>query len=58
MSAGKSQMFFVPVQNIFAETEKVVDKPVYLCLNVNNMEKDFDGKFVFPKVLTASRWQV
>ena len=51
-------MFFVPVQNIFTETEKVVDKPVYLCLNVNNMEKDFDGKFVFPKVLTESRWLV
>ena len=50
MSTPKSQMFFVPVQNIFKEKEKVVDKPVYLCLNVNNIDKDFDGKFIFSKV--------
>ena len=50
MSADKSQMFFVPVQNIFEQKEKVVDKEKLLGLNVSNTEKDFDGKFIFSKV--------
>ena len=51
-------MFFVPVQNIFAYGEKAVDKMACLCLNVNNMEKDFDGKFCLSQVLPESRWLV
>ena len=58
MSALKSQMFFAPAQYFFEHREKVVDKPVYLCLNVNNKEKDFDGKFVLSDVLPESRWLV
>ena len=58
MSVSKSQMFFALAQNIFAAPEKIVDKPVNVCLNVNNIEKDFDGKFVFSQILPESRWLV
>ena len=58
MSAKKSQMFLQPEQKIFGSCEKSVDKVVDLCLNVNNIEKDFDGKFVLSKVLPESRWLV
>ena len=58
MSVAKSQLFFAAAQHFFEHREKVVDKPVYLCLNVNNMEKDFDGKFVLSDVLPESRWLV
>ena len=58
MSAPKSQMFFALAQNIFAQKEKVVDKPVNLCLNVSNILKDFDGEFAFSEVLPESRWMV
>ena len=51
-------MFFALVQNIFAVSEKVVDKPVVLCLNVSNIQKDFDGKFAFSGILSESRWMV
>ena len=50
MSALKSQMFLQTKQEIFTLREKVVDKQVYLCLNVNNTDKDFDGKFILSKV--------
>ena len=58
MSVSKSQMFFALVQNIFAAPEKIVDKLVNVCLNVNNIEKDFDGKFVLSEVRPESRWLV
>ena len=58
MSARKSQMFFTPAQDFFKSGQKVVDKPVNVCLNVNNMEKDFDGKFVLSDILPESRWLV
>ena len=58
MSALKSQMFLQPEQKIFAAREKSVDKAAYLCLNVSNIEKDFDGKFVLSEVLPESRWLV
>ena len=51
-------MFFALAQNIFAGWEKTVDKPMDLCLNVNNIFKDFDGKFAFSDVLTENRWLV
>ena len=51
-------MFLHPEQKIFACHEKSVDKVIDLCLNVNNIEKDFDGKFVLSKVLSESRWMV
>ena len=51
-------MFFALAQNIFAEKEKIVDKPVKLCLNVSNIPKDFDGKFAFSEILSESRWTV
>ena len=58
MSTLKSQMFSPLAQNIFSGAGKTVDKPVNLCLNVSNMEKDFDGKFVLSEVLPESRWLV
>ena len=58
MSTAKSQMFLHPEQKIFVRFEKTVDKAVYLCLNVSNIAKDFDGKFVLSKVLPESRWLV
>ena len=58
MSAPKSQMFLHPEQIIFCSMQKSVDKPLRLCLNVTNMDKDFDGKFVFWGVLPESRWLV
>ena len=58
MSALKSQMFFYAVQKIFLGCQKTIDKFTDLCLNVTNMDKDFDGKFVLPGVLTESRWLV
>ena len=51
-------MFLQPEQKIFDGCEKSVDKVIDLCLNVNNIEKDFDGKFVLSKVLPESRWLV
>ena len=36
----------------------MVDKPVLLCLNVTNTDKDFDGKFLFSGILPESRWMV
>ena len=51
-------MFLLPEQKIIQSKEKSVDKAPYLCLNVNNIEKDFDGKFVLSKVLPESRWLV
>ena len=58
MSTAKSQMFLLPEQKIIQYREKSVDKAIDLCLNVNNIEKDFDGKFVLSKVLPESRWLV
>ena len=58
MSTLKSQMFLQPEQKIFVCFEKSVDKAVYLCLNVNNIAKDFDGKFALSKVLSENRWLV
>ena len=58
MSVSKSQMFLLTEQKIFLKTQKTVDKPLLLCLNVSNIEKDFDGKFVLSKVLPESRWLV
>ena len=58
MSALKSQMFFAAAQHFFVARQKIVDKPVNICLNVNNIEKDFDGKFDFSQVLPESRWVV
>ena len=58
MSAPKSQLFSAVVQNFFVRSQKIVDKPVNICLNVTNMEKDFDGKFFFRGVLSESRWLV
>ena len=58
MSTKKSQMFLQPEQKIFGSFEKSVDKAVDLCLNVSNIGKDFDGKFVLSKVLPESRWLV
>ena len=58
MSALKSQLFSAVVQKIFVGGRKIVDKPVNICLNVTNMEKDFDGKFFFRGVLSESRWLV
>ena len=51
-------MFLLPEQKIIQHREKSVDKAPDLCLNVNNIEKDFDGKFVLSKVLPESRWLV
>ena len=51
-------MFLLPEQKIIQSKEKSVDKAPDLCLNVNNIEKDFDGKFVLSKVLPESRWLV
>ena len=51
-------MFLQPEQKIFVGCEKSVDKAVDLCLNVSNIAKDFDGKFVLSKVLPESRWLV
>ena len=58
MSAAKSQLFSAAAQKIFLSGQKSVDKPVNICLNVTNMEKDFDGKFVLLQVLPESRWLV
>ena len=58
MSTAKSQMFLLPEQKIIQHREKSVDKALDLCLNVNNIEKDFDGKFVLSKVLSEKRWLV
>ena len=58
MSTAKSQMFLHPEQKIIVRFEKTVDKAVYLCLNVSNIAKDFDGKFVLSKVLPERRWVV
>ena len=58
MSTSKSQMFLQPEQKIFDGCEKSVDKASYICLNVNNIGKDFDGKFVFLECLSESRWLV
>ena len=51
-------MFLLPEQKIIQHREKSVDKALDLCLNVSNIEKDFDGKFVLSKVLPESRWLV
>ena len=51
-------MFLLPEQKIIQHWEKSVDKALDLCLNVSNIEKDFDGKFVLSKVLPESRWLV
>ena len=51
-------MFLLPEQKIIQHWEKSVDKALDLCLNVSNIEKDFDGKFVLSKVLSESRWLV
>ena len=58
MSALKSQMFLPPEQKIFPKVQKTVDKQRSVCLNVNNIGKDFDGKFVLSGVLSESRWLV
>ena len=58
MSASKSELFSAAAQKIFLSGQKSVDKPVNICLNVTNMEKDFDGKFVLLQVLPESRWLV
>ena len=58
MSASKSQLFSAVAQKIFACTEITVDKAGDLCLNVNNIGKDFDGKFVLWGFLPESRWLV
>ena len=58
MSVHKSQMFLQPEQKIFGSHEKSVDKERDLCLNVSNIEKDFDGKFVLLEFLPESRWLV
>ena len=58
MSVAKSQLFSAAAQKIFLSGQKSVDKPVNICLNVTNMEKDFDGKFFFRGVLSESRWLV
>ena len=58
MSALKSQMFFGLAQKNFLTKQKNVDKRGHLCLNVSNMEKDFDGKFVLSSPCPESRWLV
>ena len=45
----KSNVFHSRTKNFF-KSQKVIDKPVQLCLNVNNIEKDFDGKFCFSQI--------
>ena len=58
MSTPKSQLFSSAEQKIFVHGQKIVDKPVDLCLNVTNIAKDFDGKFVLSEVHPESRWLV
>ena len=58
MSVSKSQMFLLTEQKIFLKTQKTVDKPLLLCLNVSNIGKDFDGKFAFSEAFSESRWLV
>ena len=58
MSTAKSQMFLLPEQKIFSQVQKTVDKLLPLCLNVSNICKDFDGKFVLSEILPESRWLV
>ena len=58
MSTAKSQMFLLTEQKIFYWAKKTVDKLLPLCLNVSNICKDFDGKFVLSEILPESRWLV
>ena len=58
MSTAKSQMFLLLEQKIFYWAQKTVDKLLPLCLNVSNICKDFDGKFVLSEILPESRWLV
>ena len=51
-------MFLLPEQKIFYWAQKNVDKLLWLCLNVSNICKDFDGKFVLSEILPESRWLV
>ena len=55
--AQKSNVFLRRTK-IFLGCQKTIDKFTDLCLNVTNMDKDFDGKFVLPGVLPESRWLV
>ena len=53
----KSNVFAARTKNILLG-EKNVDKLIPLCLNVSNICKDFDGKFVLSEILPESRWLV
>ena len=55
--AKKSNVFTARTK-IFCKAQKTVDKQRPVCLNVNNIGKDFDGKFVLSGVLPESRWLV
>ena len=58
MSVAKSQMFLLPVQNIFLLLQIIVDNGLDLCLNVTNMAKTLTENSSSHNPFAESRWLV
>ena len=59
MSAEKSQMFFCGGRKIFTNGEKpLTNKPNYGLMTTTLIDKDFEGKRIFPTDASESRRSV